>query len=455
MARPFSFSTKKPGGNIYVQFALPNGGRTYQKSTGTSNSREAEKIAMEWLVKGDIPKRINSKNPPSTSIDKIRFFNDLRTADFDESEIQNIVKILTERKYLKTAVLTDSRGSRSVIDFLLDFWDYETSPYVKEKHSKGQSIGKHYTADYQGEIRNYWAPLLEGKCIAEITRHDVENFFVCDAAKGLAPKTINKIISALTIPMKWAFYHEMTTHNCFDGIIKCSGKSKERKILTMDMANKLMEVEWENELSKIANELAMHTGLRNGELKALTLNCIGDDVIYVTQAWGKYEKMKCCKNGEARQVPIPIPHHLTLKLRALGETNPHTKGDNALIFYSTVPDKPLEDRTLNKYLRKALKEIGYENPDEISFYSWRHFFCSRMLDYISDKRIVMALSGHKTEAMLNHYGKHLEDDRVVSLARDVMKKVFIDKHEDEQTIKDLTNKLENLENQFTQEAKIA
>ena len=106
-------------------------------------------------------------------------------------------------------------------------------------------------------------------------------------------------------------------------------------------------------------------------------------------------------------------------------------------------------------MRKALKEIGYENPDEISFYSWRHFFCSRMLDYISDKRIVMALSGHKTEAMLNHYGKHLEDDRVVSLARDVMKKVFIDKHEDEQTIKDLTNKLENLENQFTQEAKIA
>lgn len=72
---------------------------------------------MEWLVKGDIPKRINSKNPPSTSIDKIRFFNDLRTAD------------------------------------------------------------------YQGEIRNFLAPLLDGKCIAEITRHDADSFFVCDAAK--------------------------------------------------------------------------------------------------------------------------------------------------------------------------------------------------------------------------------------------------------------------------------
>lgn len=55
MAKPFTFSTKRAGGNIYVQFALPDGGRTFQKSTGTSNRKEAEKIAMEWLANGNIP----------------------------------------------------------------------------------------------------------------------------------------------------------------------------------------------------------------------------------------------------------------------------------------------------------------------------------------------------------------------------------------------------------------
>jgi hypothetical protein len=40
MAKPFTFSTKRAGGNIYVQFALPDGGRTFQKSTGTSNRKE-------------------------------------------------------------------------------------------------------------------------------------------------------------------------------------------------------------------------------------------------------------------------------------------------------------------------------------------------------------------------------------------------------------------------------
>ena len=81
MAKPFTFSTKQPGGNIYVQFALPNGGRTHQKSTGTANRKEAERVAMEWLVKGKIPKRINAKQSQQTTIDKMRFFEDLRTAD--------------------------------------------------------------------------------------------------------------------------------------------------------------------------------------------------------------------------------------------------------------------------------------------------------------------------------------------------------------------------------------
>ena len=67
-----------------------------------------------------------------------------------------------------------------------------------------------------------------------------------------------------------------------------------------------------------------------------------------------------------------------------------------------------------------------------------------MLDYVKDKRYVMALSGHKTEAMLNHYAAHLEDEKVINLARSVMKKVFIDQKEDEETLNMLNQKLEEL-----------
>lgn len=126
----------------------------------------------------------------------------------------------------------------------------------------------------------------------------------------------------------------------------------------MDIANRLMEPEWDNDEAKTANELVMHTGMRAGEIQALTVDDLGEDVIYVRRSWSKYDDLKCCKNGEERSV--------------------------------------------------------------------------------------MALSGHKTEAMLNHYGTHLEDEKVVELARNVMKKVFIDQKEDEETINMLNQKFEEL-----------
>ena len=49
MAKPYSFSTKRIGGNSCVQFVLPGGGRTYQKSTGTTNRKDAEKIAKGYF----------------------------------------------------------------------------------------------------------------------------------------------------------------------------------------------------------------------------------------------------------------------------------------------------------------------------------------------------------------------------------------------------------------------
>ena len=143
-----------------------------------------------------------------------------------------------------------------------------------------------------------------------------------------------------------------------------------------------------------------------GEIQALTVDDLGEDEIYVRRSWSKYDGLKCCKNGEERSVPIPISHQLYLKLKMLADFNPH---GNGFIFYSTVKDKPMDSKQFNKYLKRALAEIGYENSKEICFHSWRHFFCARMLDYVQDKRYVMALSGHKTEAMLNHYGAHLED----------------------------------------------
>lgn len=440
MAKPYLIF-KAHTGIYYAQIRLADGTLSNNKSTGCRNRTEAERTVMQWIVTGNIPVRVNSKDSKVQSIDKIRLFNDLRSADFDSDDINTIIKILTERNYLYSAVPKTSKGSIPIEDFLENFWDYDKSPYVREKLGKKQSIHRQYCATLLSRTRLYWIPRLAGKCVAEITRKDVDAFFSSDEAQKLAPKTVNSIIETITIPLKWAYYNEFTQNNCFDGIIKCSNISKKRKILDMETATKLMELDWDNDEAKIANELAMHTGMRAGEIQALTVDDLGEDEIYVRRSWSKYDGLKCCKNGEERSVPIPISHQLYLKLKMLAEFNPH---DNGFIFYSTVPDKPMDSKQFNKYLKRALKDIGFENPEDICFHSWRHFFCSRMLDYVQDKRYIMALSGHKTEAMLNHYAAHLEDEKVVNLARSVMKKVFIEQNEDEETINMLNQKLEEL-----------
>ena len=411
MAKPYLIF-KAHTGIYYAQIRLADGNLFNNKSTGCRNRTEAERTVMERIVTGNIPARVGSKDSRVKSIDKIRLFNDLRTAEFDSDDINNIIKILKERNYLYSAVVSTSKGSIPIEDFLENFWDYDKSPYVREKLGKKQSIHRQYCATLLSRIRIYWIPRLKGKCVAEITRKDVDEFFSSDEAQKLAPKTVNSIIETITIPLKWAYYNELTQNNCYDGIIKCSNQSKERKVIDMETANRLMEMEWDNDEAKIANELARHTGMRAGEIQALTVDDLGNDEIFVRSSWSKYDGLKCCKNGEERAIPIPISHQLYLKLKMLADFNPH---GNGFIFYRTVKDKPMDSKQFNKYLKRALAEIGYENSKEICFLSWRHFFCAQMLDYVQDKRYVMALSVHKTEAMLNHYAAHLEDEETINM----------------------------------------
>ena len=261
MAKPYSIF-KARNGIYYVQFRLSDGARSSSKSTGCRNKTEAERKAMEWVINGQIPARINSKNESEsfTSVDKIKFLNDLRTTNFSEEDIKSIVNILKERKFITSAVIHQSPEDKPIEDFLLTFWDFEKSPYVKEKKLKSQSIHQSYCATMKSRVELYWIPMLKGRSIGSITRKDVQAIFENEIVLKLAPKTINSIVSSITVPLKWAFYNELTENNCFDGILKCGQKSKTSDILTLEQAAAVFKIPWENDSAKLANMLALYTG---------------------------------------------------------------------------------------------------------------------------------------------------------------------------------------------------
>ena len=46
---------------------------------------------------------------------------------------------------------------------MLDFWDWEKSPYIKEKLRRHHSIGKPHALRQYNNIKKHWRPYLETK----------------------------------------------------------------------------------------------------------------------------------------------------------------------------------------------------------------------------------------------------------------------------------------------------
>lgn len=338
MAKPFTIF-KRSSGIYYCDFTNEATGELIRRSTGTRDYNEAQKVVLSWyknnnVVPANVSQKLKEKKE-KTSMEKIALFQLIRSKDFTSDYAKDIIDALIEKDFIKSAVFTNSVEAVDAVEYLTTFWDYENSPYVREKKLKGQEIHKGYCSEKASKIRIYWIPRLEGKSVGEITRDDVNAIFDDAKVMKYAPKTINQIVSALTLPMKYAFYHKMTENNCYDGIIKCSNRYKKRIVLSLEETQALFDAEWENDSARLVCVLACYTGMRQGEIAGLRLRDIGDDRIYIRHSWSKYEGLKSTKTEEERE--MIIPPLLRDMLLTQAEMNPHGEGDNGFVFFGLLP----------------------------------------------------------------------------------------------------------------------
>lgn len=209
MAKPYLLY--KTSNNIYyAEILLPDGSHTNKKSTGCKIRADTERTVMGWIVNGTIPARLNGKENKKIDVNKIALLNNLRNYDFTPEEVKTIAEILKNRKLIQSFVVYASPQSKLIEEFLEEFWNFDTSPYIREKKLRGQSIHRDYCVSLHARLKRYWYPHITGKSVGEITREDITGIFTDKAVAKLAPKTINSIISAMTIPMKWAYCHGLT-----------------------------------------------------------------------------------------------------------------------------------------------------------------------------------------------------------------------------------------------------
>ena len=133
---------------------------------------------------------------------------------------------MKDRELTDISAIKPNRGSISFLEFLEEFWDYEASPYVREKLAHGHSIGKRHCYESMTRLNRYWQPVFENKKLNSITRQDIKKFSLSLADIGLAPSSINKIMNVGTTCLSWAFKEGYIPTDPTVGLINFSGEEK-------------------------------------------------------------------------------------------------------------------------------------------------------------------------------------------------------------------------------------
>jgi integrase len=377
MVLPFSIFLRNDRPNYYVAFKNEETGE-YLPAVGTKKETEAEaiKTAFQWIRDG-IPRK-----GEAVPFKKYTLRDMAKGADINGPDADFICKKLQRRGLLKTYILSSSEQAVDFGDYFSAFWDYDRSPYVKEKLRKNHGIHRYYCREQYLTVQRNWLPIFAGRPLGSITKKDIEVFMdsLDSRERKLSAARKNIIIKAGTIPLKWAFYNEMISRDITAGLTWFHGKAAERQILTPELAAAVFRVPWKDERTWLANLLAAVTGMRAGELQGLRIQDLGRDCLYIRHSWNCRDGLKTTKNNESRTVKLPFPGVIR-DLLNLATRNPHGGGMDAFIFWAALkPDKPIEERLLLDDLRGALVKTGMskETAKVYTFHAWRHFFTAYM-----------------------------------------------------------------------------
>jgi integrase len=405
-AYPFSIFKRADRTCYCVSFKDANGKYLRPISTGKKTEKEAIEIAFIWLRDG-IPQDKTELRVHHLSLkDVARKIKTDDQADIMLSELRRL-------GWVKSYVLNETPGSADFISFLNTFWDWDTSPYIKEKLRKCHGIHKRHCKLQKQAVSLYWEKFFIGRSLGDIKAEDIDAFINFMADKEISASRKNGVIKAGTKALRWAFSKGKIEQDPTRGHLLFSGDGHKRQILTPTMAAAVFRAEWYDDRAKLGNMLAAVTGMRNGEILALRFQDLGSDCLYVRSSWNREDGTKLPKNNETRMVEIPFPD-LMYGLIELAKQNPWGVSPDSFVFWTEYKqDRPMQGYIFNCGLRRALVKIGYSKEDAAKylFHGWRHFYTSYMIRKL-DKKLLKSQTGHRTDEMLAHYSDHeTEGDR--------------------------------------------
>ena len=177
---------KNSSGYYNAVFVDPiSGKKGTDKSTHTKDKIQATVIASGWLEHGIPGSRGNSRSFTAEKTSSSLNLKDIAER-VNQDEAQELITLLSKKfnlamqqtvpevvepapveikKTVKTPIQKPHTPGIPLSSFLLNFWDYEKSDFIKRYIAHGHSMTKRHTDNMLSLVRNYWQPYFGNEII--------------------------------------------------------------------------------------------------------------------------------------------------------------------------------------------------------------------------------------------------------------------------------------------------
>lgn len=297
----------------------------------------------------------------------------LAKADMHLREVQKIVDE-------KLRPMNQGLGLTGSAMSLSDFMDDTYIPrYLPKKVALGYPahLSSSTRLSYRGMINKYLRPDLGGKCLRDLTRSTLQDYFSRKAAEASYP-IISKARDALSSILRAAVDVEYLNKNPMEGLRlpKDRRARRPKPTITPEQFANLVQLVSEPYATMIFT--AVWTGLRVSELIGLKWRCIHADAITIEERFcrGDWAIPKTAASAAtigvepeviARLLRLPT---LTVEVRAGRAVRKHklvkSGGLDDLVFQSVQNGHPMNDQNiLKRHLQPAARKLG------LPFVNWR------------------------------------------------------------------------------------
>ncbi|HHT81258.1 MAG TPA: tyrosine-type recombinase/integrase [Spirochaetales bacterium] len=317
--------------------------------------------------------------------------------------------IIICQKALDEGIIFGKREPLSLYSYLKEFFDWDTSPYVERRNLLDPgSISKDYIATRQNLISNHILPRINTNLLlSTVTLNQLEQIQLSLVKEGrLASSTINICMGALSLALGEAQRRGLLPGNRTYKVRKLKSMHKARGILSEQELKDFMKYLKSDGERRIylACLLALLTGMRSGELRALQFGSIGDGVITVDQAYADKAGLKVPKGKKTRYVPCPV--FLCDQLKDLMISNPKPNPHH-LVFWSKrgggfVSSHYFSERFQQELANSNILTIEEIKERNITFHSLRHM-ANTLLRGSVDEHVLRMTIGHSSEQLSDLY----------------------------------------------------